>query len=372
MISAVLPNQTQQRAVFQTRNEKPLLRLTNPCIEHKDTFTPSFKGDFNLPLDEVKSIGAKYLAEIKKTFTDKELIERFTQGLNPLREKIDLFLDYSGELNNKLTETANKEVNPEINKKSLVSAERLRDDDIWGCLNHEINGSFMSSHYLEMDDASDKALDTIGEKGIYNALKTVKYSLKTIEDNSTKIVKHNTKAFELYQFFLDYKVNKKPIGAARIIAKTKSFAKDMLQEKNIKLIIKDKDIINKYGNSTFNDMSNFVMVSNAFNNAIKYSPNDSKVIIGAKVKNNRLYLTIQDKGIGIPRKAQDSMFKDIVRGDNVENIPGTGFGMFKIGAILKKAGLELPTIISPLDHSAKKYKGTFIELPLISKIDVVE
>lgn len=71
---------------------------------------------------------------------------------------------------------------------------------------------------------------------------------------------------------------------------------------------------------------------NLISNAIKYSKEDSEITIQAKVTQDDLNISIQDKGIGIPHEEQKEMFNRFFRAKNVTNIKGTGLGL----SIVKK------------------------------------
>ncbi len=71
-------------------------------------------------------------------------------------------------------------------------------------------------------------------------------------------------------------------------------------------------------------------------NAVKYSPEKSKVVISAKggitrsinhTSINGTLIQIKDSGIGIPPSDMQRLFERFHRAENVRNIPGTGLGL---------------------------------------------
>jgi len=66
---------------------------------------------------------------------------------------------------------------------------------------------------------------------------------------------------------------------------------------------------------------------NLLSNAIKYSPEDGEIIIRTASKNNKVSVSIEDKGIGIPSEAQKDLFSKFFRARNAANIQGTGLGL---------------------------------------------
>ncbi|SHI95439.1 PAS/PAC sensor signal transduction histidine kinase [Mesonia phycicola] len=70
-----------------------------------------------------------------------------------------------------------------------------------------------------------------------------------------------------------------------------------------------------------------LVLTNLINNAIKYSLENTTIDIEAFTKNNLLYITIKDEGIGIPEKEQKFIFKRYFRAENALLNQGTGIGL---------------------------------------------
>ena len=65
-------------------------------------------------------------------------------------------------------------------------------------------------------------------------------------------------------------------------------------------------------------------------NAINYSPSNSVIkIITKKIEGPRLYIGIEDQGIGIPEKNLDNVFNEFFRSNNAVDFHknGTGLGL---------------------------------------------
>ena len=71
-------------------------------------------------------------------------------------------------------------------------------------------------------------------------------------------------------------------------------------------------------------------VQNLVDNAIKYSADNSKIIITLSSDSSNIEFKIQDNGIGIPEAQQQKIFTKFFRGDNAEkvNTVGSGLGLF--------------------------------------------
>jgi signal transduction histidine kinase len=66
---------------------------------------------------------------------------------------------------------------------------------------------------------------------------------------------------------------------------------------------------------------------NLISNAIKFSPENSSIVIETEVSANTTLIKITDQGIGIPVSDQVHLFERFFRATNVTNIQGTGLGL---------------------------------------------
>jgi signal transduction histidine kinase len=65
-------------------------------------------------------------------------------------------------------------------------------------------------------------------------------------------------------------------------------------------------------------------------NAIKYSPSDSEVIIESKENDEWIIISVQDSGIGMTEEEKQNLFTRFYRAknDTTTAIPGTGLGLY--------------------------------------------
>lgn len=116
--------------------------------------------------------------------------------------------------------------------------------------------------------------------------------------------------------------------------------------KSLRGIAKNKNIIIvtnvKFDKITINSNSLFFyqILNNIVNNAIKYSPNDSKIIINQMVENNMYYLRVTDRGFGIPKNDIKHIFERFYRVDKSRNskIAGSGLGLSITKGLVVKMG----------------------------------
>jgi two-component system, OmpR family, sensor kinase len=77
---------------------------------------------------------------------------------------------------------------------------------------------------------------------------------------------------------------------------------------------------------------------NLLSNAIKYSPGGGRVRIGSSIEGDRVVVTVEDSGIGIPPGDIPRLFERYFRGSNVSGIVGTGVGLNLVKMVLDLHG----------------------------------
>jgi PAS domain S-box-containing protein len=76
--------------------------------------------------------------------------------------------------------------------------------------------------------------------------------------------------------------------------------------------------------------------NNLIINAIKYSPNNSEIIINAAISHDAILCEVRDFGIGIPHEELNHIFDMFFRAKNVGITPGTGLGLSVVNESVKK------------------------------------
>ncbi len=79
-----------------------------------------------------------------------------------------------------------------------------------------------------------------------------------------------------------------------------------------------------------------IMLSNLLSNAIKYTESGGKVTLGVTSEGNKIYITVEDSGIGIPQEKLDHIFDRFYRVDQSRSrhAGGSGLGLAIVKAIL--------------------------------------
>jgi len=161
----------------------------------------------------------------------------------------------------------------------------------------------------------------------------------------------------------DFGFVKKPVNLTDILLKNVNFYSrtesnriiaDM--EENLHLVNADEEKIGQ-------------VIKNLIDNAIKYSPSGGDIIVKAFVKDNMVWIAIQDHGIGISQKDISRVFDKFFRIKLKEtaHISGTGLGLSIVKYIVESHD-------GKLDIKSKLGEGTIIGfgLPILKDRDLNE
>jgi two-component system sensor histidine kinase KdpD len=77
---------------------------------------------------------------------------------------------------------------------------------------------------------------------------------------------------------------------------------------------------------------------NLLDNAVKYSPQDSPIDIGARVRRNEAEIEIRDRGTGIPVGDLTRIFERFYRAEKSQRVAGTGLGLSICKGIVEAHG----------------------------------
>lgn len=150
-------------------------------------------------------------------------------------------------------------------------------------------------------------------------------SLNTIASEAKKALIFTNQILDLN--FLEYS-NKmfdfkmRPIS--RIVTESIKNNMPIARVKNIS-IISNEEKENIYAEV---DEENFIKaLSNVINNAVKYSPHNSKIYVSLSEKNKKIKFSIRDRGFGIPENDIPKIFEKHERGDYAKSILVEGIGI---------------------------------------------
>jgi len=77
---------------------------------------------------------------------------------------------------------------------------------------------------------------------------------------------------------------------------------------------------------------------NLMNNAIKFTPPNGSITLGARREDDTLRLWISDTGVGIPEEEQAQVFDKFVKGSNANRQPGAGLGLPLVRSFVEMHG----------------------------------
>jgi len=172
-----------------------------------------------------------------------------------------------------------------------------------------------------------------------------------------KIGKHSKELCEELNKFI-VRINNACFRMSNLITKTMTLAQFESGErlKFVPEIFNLKDFINNIINAEINNNKNIELVLNLKNapeeifgdvemldhaignlidNAIKYSPNNSKIFITGGIKGNYFELEIADQGIGIPEEDIKKIFTKFFRANNTLEVSGTGIGLYLVKDLIE-------------------------------------
>lgn len=91
------------------------------------------------------------------------------------------------------------------------------------------------------------------------------------------------------------------------------------------------------------------MISNLIDNAIKYSDSDPEITLTANIDEENFFLSVADKGNGIPPEKQAYIFDKFYRvpRGNLHNVKGYGLGLFYVKTMAEKHGGDITLKSSP-------------------------
>src|ERR1035437_9289209 len=84
-----------------------------------------------------------------------------------------------------------------------------------------------------------------------------------------------------------------------------------------------------------------MVIAHLLENAVKYSPPDSSIAIGARSKENKVIIYVNDRGPGISEDEQSRIFEKFYRGKKDRNLKGTGMGLAIAREIIRAHGEEI-------------------------------
>ena len=130
-------------------------------------------------------------------------------------------------------------------------------------------------------------------------------------------------------------INPQALDVATLVNEIKQLLRLQAESKQVYIKAKIDPSINIYADK---DMINLVL-RNIISNAIKFTPNNGEINVGAKVNNDLVEMCVQDTGTGISAENIEKLFSNQYFTTNgTANESGTGLGLMLCKEFLSKNG----------------------------------
>jgi PAS domain S-box-containing protein len=104
------------------------------------------------------------------------------------------------------------------------------------------------------------------------------------------------------------------------------------------------------------------ILTNVLSNAVKYSEPGRAVEFRVERRGAVAFLTVRDRGIGIPDEDRENLFRSFARGRNVGSIPGTGLGLLIVKRCVDLHGGQIE-----INSRAGEGTTVLVTLPLFAE-----
>lgn len=236
---------------------------------------------------------------------------------------------YHGKLLYEILKETDKDMHENVKKYMLEKKEYREYIETWV---HEIKTPIASTRLILENNESEFS-------------KNIKKEMKKIEEYIDQALYYARSA----DVSKDYIVRKFSLGkSVRDVIKKNS--RDFINKK-IAIDLDNLDY-NVYSDEKWVEF----IINQIINNAIKYSPKNSRVKISSKKHKNSIALKIKDSGVGIPKKDLGRVFEKGFTGENGRRFSkSTGIGLYLCKNLCDKIGLGL-------EIDSKENEGTEVTI----------
>lgn len=275
-----------------------------------------------LSMDEAMGGHSLPLAESDERLTPSEIVRRAIDG------PVTVIADMGGRGPRWLEVTAVAHRGPggEILVTSRdVTEERRRDEvrgEILGMVSHDLRSPLaVISGYLEILGRGEQ--DEVSGKALAGARKGVDSMLELLEDLLT-----TTRAEELFA--------PQTMAPVRLDALVSEVAETARATARQEIVVETEGEVATRGEERRLRQA----VQNLIGNAVKYSPEGSRISVRVGSANGRSTVAVEDEGVGIPAEDRERIFERFSRIERREGKekPGFGLGLYIVRAIVTGHG----------------------------------
>ncbi len=224
---------------------------------------------------------------------------------------LGIFLTASYNFEQKIADKSQLELEKKNEELEFSNREK---DRLFSIIAHDLKSPLNSiKAYLEMLDLDE--LDPEDRSFLNGQLLGLTHNTSNLLNNLLNwSVRTNLEDIEL-----------KPLHLASHLHEVISLMKPEADRKHIELVLHIEDEhVTLLGES---EMLHLV-VRNLINNAIKFSPTNAQILIGAKVENGKTLISVKDNGLGIPEEQQQVLFGGQVKpSTGTQSEKGIGLGL---------------------------------------------
>ena len=141
-------------------------------------------------------------------------------------------------------------------------------------------------------------------------------------------------------------VNEK-VNVTALVMDACELFQSVADEKHIKIEANTPDICYLHGDRKRIQQ----IIANLLDNALKYTDEGDSIAISVVNAEDRIQISVEDTGIGIPKDDLDKIFQRFYRCDNSRTKQGTGLGLSLVKAIVDATGGEI-LVSSTLNHGS--------------------
>lgn len=236
------------------------------------------------------------------------------------------------------------ELEQQVKNRTLILEEAINElektkKDLYASLEKERELNELKSRFVSM--ASHEFRTPLAT--IQSSLSLVKKygELSEIEKQDKHIAKIKTSIGDLTDILNDFlSVSKLEEGKVENLAEEfnlKSFTEEVVAEMQTIAKPGQKIIFTHQGNEVANLDKKLVknIYFNLISNAIKFSPEESNILIAIEDVSGGTRIQVKDSGIGISKADQEHLFERFFRGQNATHIQGTGLGLNIVAKYVK-------------------------------------
>ena len=135
----------------------------------------------------------------------------------------------------------------------------------------------------------------------------------------------------------NYELNRDACDIATVVSDIASTHQQPAEKKNLSLTVEMDPALPILN---LDDLMLRRALNNLVDNAIKYTPENGAITVGASIHDNDLLLTVKDTGLGISEEDQQHLFERFrrVRRREHQAIKGNGLGLFIVKSVAQKHG----------------------------------